>query len=107
LSGGYAGAKATVRFIAQYATEEASRLDLGIQITTLLPRLTPATDLGRTAAAAYARRAGMIMEEYIAQLGAPLTPDLAGAAVVQLVTDPALTAHRAFLLTSAGLKPLE
>jgi NAD(P)-dependent dehydrogenase (short-subunit alcohol dehydrogenase family) len=107
LSGGYAGAKATVRFMAQYAAEEASRLDLGIQITALLPRLSPATDLGRPAVAAYARRAGMTIEEYSAQLGTPLTPHLAGAAVVQLVTDPALTAHRAFLLTSGGLKPVE
>jgi NAD(P)-dependent dehydrogenase (short-subunit alcohol dehydrogenase family) len=107
LSGGYAGAKATLRFIAQYAAEEASRLDLGIQITTLLPQLTPATDLGRPAAAAYARRAGMTMEEYSAQLGTPLTPHLAGDAVVQLVTDPALTAHRAYMLTGAGLKPVE
>jgi len=106
LSGGYAGAKATVRFIAQYAAEESSRLDLGIQITALLPQLSPATDLGRPAVAAYARRAGLTEEEYRAQLGSPLTPDLAGAAVVQVLTDPALSAQGAFLLTSAGLKPL-
>ena len=107
LSGGYAGAKATQRFIAQYAAEESSRLDLGIRITSLLPQLTPATDLGRPAVAAYARRAGLTEAEYLAQLGAPLTPRLAGAAVVQLLTDPALPAHAAFLLTSAGLKPLD
>ena len=107
LSGGYAGAKATQRFIAQNAAEEADRLGLGIQITTLLPQLTPATDLGRLAVEAYARRAGISREEYVAQLGAPLTPDLAGAAVVQLLTDPTPTGHPAFLLTSAGLKPLE
>jgi NAD(P)-dependent dehydrogenase (short-subunit alcohol dehydrogenase family) len=107
LSGGYAGAKATVRFIAQYAAEEAGRLDLGIRITTLLPQLTPATDLGRPAVAAYARRAGMSEEEYRAQLGEPLTPQLAAAAVVQVLTDPALTAHPAYLLTAAGLRPLE
>ncbi len=107
LSGGYAGAKATVRFIAQYAAEESSRLDLGIQITAILPQLSPATDLGRPAVAAYARRAGLTEGEYRAQLGAPLTPELAGAAVVQLLTDPALAAQRAFLLTATGLRPLE
>ncbi|HWE64161.1 MAG TPA: SDR family NAD(P)-dependent oxidoreductase, partial [Chloroflexota bacterium] len=107
LSGGYAGAKATVRFIAQYAAEESRRLNLGIQVTALLPQLSAATDLGRPAVAAYAHRAGMTEEQYRAQLGTPVTPHLAGAAVVQVLTDPTLTAHGAFLLTSAGLKPLE
>jgi NAD(P)-dependent dehydrogenase (short-subunit alcohol dehydrogenase family) len=107
LSGGYAGAKAMQRFIAQYVAEEASRLGLGLQITTLLPQLSPATDLGRTAVAAYARRAGLSREAYVTQLGAPLTPALAGATVVQVLTDPTLTTHPAFLLTSAGLAPCE
>lgn len=107
LSGGYAGAKATQRFITQYAAEESRRLDLGIQFTALLPQLTPATDLGKLAVTAYARRYGRTEEEYLAQFGALVTPDLAGAAVLQVLTDPALTAHGAFLLTGAGLKPLE
>jgi NAD(P)-dependent dehydrogenase (short-subunit alcohol dehydrogenase family) len=107
LSGGYAGAKATVRFLAQYAAEESRRLGLGIHTTALLPQLSPATDLGLPAVTAYARRAGMTQEAYLAQLGDPLIPRLAGAAVAQLLTDPALTAHGAFLLTSGGLKPLD
>ncbi len=58
LSGSYAGAKATVRFMAQYAAEESSRAKLGIRVASVLPRLSPATELGRPAVAAYARRAG-------------------------------------------------
>jgi NAD(P)-dependent dehydrogenase (short-subunit alcohol dehydrogenase family) len=107
LSGGYAGAKATVRFLAQYASEESRRLDLGIRVTALLPQLSPATDLGRAAAAAYARRYGVTEQEYIARLGEPLTPRIAGAAVVQLLTDSAFATYPAFLLTSAGLQPIE
>ncbi|HVA91199.1 MAG TPA: SDR family oxidoreductase [Chloroflexota bacterium] len=107
LSGGYAGAKATLRFMAQYAAEESRRLDLGIQITALLPQLSPATDLGQLAVAAYARRAGMTEEEYRAQLGAPLTPQLAGAAVMRVLTDPTLAAHGAFMLAAAGLKAVD
>jgi NAD(P)-dependent dehydrogenase (short-subunit alcohol dehydrogenase family) len=107
LSGGYAGAKAMVRFLAQYAAEESTRLSLGIQVTALLPQLTPATDLGRPAVAAYAHRAGMTQEEYLAQLGTPLTPQMVGASVVQTLTDPARTGYGAFLLTSAGLKALD
>lgn len=107
LSGGYAGAKAMVRFIAQYGAEESARLDLGIQVTALLPQLSPATDLGRPAVAAYARRAGLSLEQYLAQLGAPLTPQLVGAAVVQTLTDPGRTGYGAFLLSSTGLRALE
>jgi len=106
LSGGYAGAKATVRFIAQYAAEESSRAKLGIRITSVLPRLSPATDLGRPAVAAYARRAGRTEEQFLAQMGPPLTPTLVGAAVVRLLTDRSLEAHAAFSLDADGLTPL-
>ena len=44
LSGGYAGAKATQRFITAYAQEEANRAALAITFTTVLPRITPHTD---------------------------------------------------------------
>ena len=47
LSGGYAGAKATQRFITGYAQDEARRAGLDITFTAVLPRLTPLTDLGR------------------------------------------------------------
>lgn len=54
LSGGYAGAKATQRFITAYTQDEANRAGLGISFTALLPRITPLTDLGRPAVQAYA-----------------------------------------------------
>ena len=41
LSGGYAGAKATIRFIASYAAAESGRNALGITFTSVLPQLTP------------------------------------------------------------------
>src|SRR5262245_62237473 len=47
LSGGYAGAKATERFITGYAQDEAQRTGLGITFSAVLPRITPLTDLGR------------------------------------------------------------
>ena len=37
LSGGYAGAKATQRFITAYAQDEANRAGLGITFTAILP----------------------------------------------------------------------
>jgi NAD(P)-dependent dehydrogenase (short-subunit alcohol dehydrogenase family) len=106
VSGGYAGAKATVRFIAEYAAEEAKRAQLGIRIATILPRLSPATDLGRPAVEAYARRAGRTVDEFVAQMGPPLTPQLVGAAVVRLLTDRSLDSQVAFSLDAAGLAPI-
>jgi NAD(P)-dependent dehydrogenase (short-subunit alcohol dehydrogenase family) len=106
LSGGYAGAKATQRFITEYAQDEAQRAGLGITFTALLPRITPLTDLGRPAVEAYAARSGRSIEEYVQQYGEPLSPELAGAALVELVqTDPATVAP-AYLLTGAGLQKL-
>lgn len=84
LSGGYAGAKATQRFITGYAQDEATRAGLGITFTSVLPRITPLTDLGRPAVQAYAARSGQTEEEYLQPFGEPLTPEVAGAAVVEL-----------------------
>ena len=106
LSGGYAGAKATQRFITAYAQDEAKRADLGITFTAVLPRLTPLTDLGAPAVRAYAARSGLSEEEYLAQFGEPLSPEVAGAAVVQLVRADAASVSPGYLLTGDGLQKL-
>jgi NAD(P)-dependent dehydrogenase (short-subunit alcohol dehydrogenase family) len=106
LSGGYAGAKATQRFITAYAQDEANRAGLRISFISVLPRITPLTDLGRPAVQAYAARSGQTEEEYARQFGEPLTPQAAGAAVVELVDAHAATLEPAYLLTSTGLQQL-
>jgi NAD(P)-dependent dehydrogenase (short-subunit alcohol dehydrogenase family) len=106
LSGGYAGAKATQRFITAYAQDEAQRAEMGITFTALLPKITPLTDLGRPAVQAYAARSGRSEAEYIEQLGEPLTPAAAGAAVVELTRADAPSVAPAYLLTGAGLQSL-
>lgn len=106
LSGGYAGAKATVRFITGYARDEASRAGLGISFTAVLPKLTPLTSLGRPAVKAYAARNAQTEDEYIAAAGAPLTPDIAGTAVVGLARADADALAPEYLLTGAGLQTL-
>jgi NAD(P)-dependent dehydrogenase (short-subunit alcohol dehydrogenase family) len=106
LSGGYAGAKATQRFITGYAQDEANRAGLGITFTTVLPRITPLTDLGRPAVQAYAARSGQTEAQYIQQSGEPLTPEAVGAAVLKLVQTDASTIEPGYLLTSAGLRNL-
>jgi NAD(P)-dependent dehydrogenase (short-subunit alcohol dehydrogenase family) len=106
LSGGYAGAKATLRFIAANANDESRRGNLDITVTAVLPKLTPATDLGRPAVAAYAARAGLTEEEYRQQLGPPVTPAIAGQAFVDLATGDSNTVAAAYMLTADGLAPL-
>jgi NAD(P)-dependent dehydrogenase (short-subunit alcohol dehydrogenase family) len=106
LSGGYAGAKATQRFITTYAQDEANRAGLDISFTSVLPRITPLTDLGRPAVQAYAARSGQTAEDYARRFGPPLTPRGAGAAVAELVEADAATLEPAYLLTSAGLQQI-
>jgi NAD(P)-dependent dehydrogenase (short-subunit alcohol dehydrogenase family) len=106
LSGGYAGAKATQGFLTGYAQDEARRAGLDLSFTAVLPRLTPLTDLGRPAVRAYAARNGQTEAEYLQPMGDPLTPEIAGAAIVALTrTDAAAIAPR-YLLTGAGLQEL-
>ena len=106
LSGGYAGAKATERFITAYAQDEAQRARLGITFTTVLPQLTPLTDLGRPAVYAYAARNGQSEEEYMRRFGEPLTPETAGAAVLKLLRADAGGVAPEYLLTGAGLRTI-
>jgi len=103
LSGGYAGAKATIRFIASYAHDESERAGLGIRFLSVLPQLTPATELGEKAVQAYAARAGMDVAAFRDQLGPELTAGTAGNAFVELVSDSGRSGS--FMLTAAGLTP--
>jgi NAD(P)-dependent dehydrogenase (short-subunit alcohol dehydrogenase family) len=105
-SGGYAGSKATQRFMASYADDESRRLGLGITVNAVLPKMTPFGDVGRQGIRAYAARGGQTEEAYVKQLGGPLTPEIAGSALVDLVaTDPATTSL-GYMLTDAGLRAL-
>jgi NAD(P)-dependent dehydrogenase (short-subunit alcohol dehydrogenase family) len=105
-SGGYAGAKATQRFIAGYAQEESRRAGLDLTVTAVLPTMTPFGEVGRLGIRGYAARGGQTEEAYLKQLGEPLTPEVAGSALVDLVrADPATTAP-GYLLTATGLQQL-
>src|SRR6185312_11488855 len=75
LSGGYAGAKSTIRWLTSYAADESRRAGLGIRFVALLPQITPETELGAQAVAAYAARQGITVAEYRENLGQVLTPD--------------------------------
>ena len=105
LSGGYAGAKATVRFITSYAAIESERAGLGINFVSVLPQLTPATDLGAKAVAAYAERQGVDVDTFVQSSGPVLTAEQVGQSVLAIASGDA-RGHDAYLLTSSGLSPL-
>jgi NAD(P)-dependent dehydrogenase (short-subunit alcohol dehydrogenase family) len=106
-SGGYAGSKATQRFIAEYAQEEFRASGLDVTVTTVMPRMTPYGDVGRRGVRAYAARTGQSEEAYLQQLGEVVTPEVAGASLVSLVqADPATLAASGYVLTGAGLQAL-
>jgi NAD(P)-dependent dehydrogenase (short-subunit alcohol dehydrogenase family) len=102
LSGGYAGAKATIRFITRYAASESERDGLGIRFACVLPQLSAATALGAAAVAAYAARQGTDVATYMQNAGPALTPEQAGTAIAGLIAGPA-EGQDAYLLTAEGL----
>lgn len=104
LSGGYAGAKVTQRFITGYAQDEANRRGLQLTFTTVLPRFAPMTGVGAPAVDAYAAQAGKPVDEFLQQMGPPVTPWIAGTSVVGLLQAPADTFAPAYVLTGNGLK---
>jgi NAD(P)-dependent dehydrogenase (short-subunit alcohol dehydrogenase family) len=105
VSGGYAGAKATIRFLTAYAAEESRREGLGIRFIAVLPQLTPTTALGQGGVRAYAARAGVDVAAFLANMGPALTPDQVGKEIAGLVSDSARD-DGAYLVTAAGLNPV-
>lgn len=105
LSGGYAGAKATVRFIAAYAAQESDRGKLGIRFLSILPDLTAQTGLGREAVAGYARRQGVEVEQFLKARGEQLRPDQVGAAILALAAGDAPNGA-AYSVNAEGLEQL-
>jgi NAD(P)-dependent dehydrogenase (short-subunit alcohol dehydrogenase family) len=103
VSGGYAGAKRTQWFLADYAATEIERSGLGLRIHCLLPNLNPSTELGRAGIAAYAQRAGVTPEEFAKRFGAPLTPEIMGAGVSELLEAPERWTQLAVRIGGNGL----
>jgi NADP-dependent 3-hydroxy acid dehydrogenase YdfG len=106
LSGGYAGAKATIRFISAYAGTEAAARSLGLRFVAILPQLTPDTDLGAAGVAAYAERAGLTAEAFAERLGPVLTTEHAAKMTTAVATDHSYSAD-AYILTATELRPLD
>jgi NAD(P)-dependent dehydrogenase (short-subunit alcohol dehydrogenase family) len=108
LSGGYAGAKQTQRFLCQYAAAEAKARGLPLTIQCVLPQLNPNTGLGAAGVRAYAARTGEDVEGYVRKRfgSTPLSPAIAGREITRLLADEALSSIPELLLTGSGLEAL-
>jgi hypothetical protein len=94
--------------MAGYANGVANDLNLGIRFQALLLlQIVGATELGRTAAEAYARRKGVSNEAFLAGFGKPLNPRDYGEHVATLLTDPRYESATAFgIRGETGIQPL-
>ena len=88
VSGGYAGSKRTQLFIANYSQKESDRLGLGLRFAAVAPRITPDTDIGKHAVAAYSRYLGISAADFIASMASSPTASGVASAVIELATNP-------------------
>jgi hypothetical protein len=109
LSGGCAGAKRMLWFMARYANGIAKQKGLGIRFQAILPmQIIGGTGVGDEASTAYARSMGLEREAYLARFGAPLPPRQFGDHVVALLDDPQYATGVAFgLKGDTGITILE
>lgn len=107
LSGGYASAKQAQRFLCSYARREVGQRELGFRVHCILPTLNPNTRLGEVGVRGYARAEKMTPKDYVREkLPPPPTPQSAGKALIELLTQDAHKDLDEAILTGAGLKPL-
>lgn len=103
-SGGYAGAKRTLLFLANYAQKESDRLGLGMSVVTLAPRMLPDTELGKHAVTGYARYLGISPADFVRSMDAPPTSADVAAAVMEVARAPDAHKGKAFIVSGKGLQ---
>lgn len=103
-SGGYAGAKRTQMFIANYSQKESDRLGLGLRFSALAPRMIPNTALGRHAVAGYSRYLGISEDDFIKSMESPPTAADVAAAAIEVATNPDRCKGKVFIVSGKGLE---
>ena len=102
LSGGYAGAKAAIRYLRGYGADESERAGSDIRFVTLLPQLTPAGGVGSVGVAGYAARQGVDRDTFVEGLQPLLTADQVAKAVLDVAADPGSAPE--YVVSAAGLR---
>lgn len=108
MSGGYAGAKRMLWFMAQYANGVAAQKGLGIRVQAILPlQMVGGTGTGDAGATGYARAKGITPEEFLAQFPA-MPPREFGEKVISVLEAPQYLEGIAFgLRGGTGITVLE
>lgn len=104
ISGGYAGAKRTQIFIANYSQKESDRLKLGLRFAALAPRIVPDTELGKHAVAGYSRYLKISAADFIQGMASPPTSADVAAAAIDVVTKPEHAKGGVFTVSGKGLE---
>jgi NAD(P)-dependent dehydrogenase (short-subunit alcohol dehydrogenase family) len=103
-SGGYAGAKRTQLFIANYAQKESDRLGLGLRFISLAPRIMPDTDLGKHAIAGYSRYLGIPPADFVRSMASPPTSAHVATAFMELAMNAGGVEGSTFIVSGLGLE---
>jgi len=104
ISGGFAGAKRTQMFIANYGQKESDRLGLGIRFMALAPlMIMPDTDLGKLAVAQYAKYLGLPAADFVRGLKSPQTPQDVAEAILDLAARPGGHQGSVFTVSKEGI----
>src|SRR5262245_21405672 len=103
-SGGYAGAKRTQMFMANYSQKESDRLGLGLRFMTLGPRIMPDTELGKHAVAGYSRYLGISGADFVKSMHSPPTSSDVATGVIELLTNPDQSKGKVFIVSGKGLE---
>jgi len=103
-SGGYAGAKRTQMFVANYSQKESDRLGLGLRFITLAPRIMPDTELGKHAVSGYSRYLGISAADFVQSMDSPPTSSDVATAVIASLTNLDESKGKVFVISGKGLE---
>jgi NAD(P)-dependent dehydrogenase (short-subunit alcohol dehydrogenase family) len=104
LTGGYAGAKRTQIFMANYSQKESDRLKLGLRFMALAPRIVTDTDLGRHAVSGYSRYLGISAADFIKGMASPPASSDVATAAMELAMNPDQSKGKVFVVSAKGLE---
>lgn len=106
-SGGYAGAKRTQMFMANYSQKESNRLGLALRFIAVAPRIMPDSDFGKHAIAGYSRYLAISEADFIRSMALPPTMSDTAMAVMQLIANPDQYKGKTFIVSGKGLEIVE
>jgi NADP-dependent 3-hydroxy acid dehydrogenase YdfG len=104
LSGGYAGAKRTQIFMANYSQKESDRLGLGLRFVAIAPRIIPDTELGRKAVTGYSGYLGISESDFLQSMAPPPSACMVASAVIELAMNPDRSLGDVFVVSGKGLE---